>query len=132
MLYPGETSFTKRCGIRKTAPTVVAMAAADDVVRYENGEKITNFHVPTTTADYRSIHRAYLHDPDIQDARAWLPFVAMWDNHDFSWQGWQGIEKFLGPNVPAQTRKVVANLVWFEYHPGWRASRWTDFRRPHV
>lgn len=103
-----------------------------DVVRYENGQKITDFHIPTTLADYRAVHKAYLHDPDIQDARAYLPFVAMWDNQDFSWQGWQGFEKFFGPNVPAQTRKVAANQAWFEYQPG-RLGRALDrFNAPHV
>jgi alkaline phosphatase D len=103
-----------------------------DVVRFENGEKITNFHIPTTVTDYRALHRAYLHDPDIQDARAYLPFVAMWDNHDFSWQGWQGFERFLGPNVPAQTRKVAANQAWFEYHPGRLGQSLDQFRAPAV
>ena len=42
------------------------------------------------------IYRAYLHDPDLQDARARWPFVNMWDNHEFSWLGWQGLQKFDG------------------------------------
>ena len=41
-----------------------------DIVRYAHGEKIEDFHIPTTVEDYRSIYRAYLHDPDLQDARA--------------------------------------------------------------
>ena len=40
-----------------------------DIVRYANGEQIQDFHVPTTLDDYRAIYRAYLHDPDIQDAK---------------------------------------------------------------
>ncbi|HEV7499266.1 MAG TPA: alkaline phosphatase D family protein, partial [Vicinamibacteria bacterium] len=45
------------------------------------------------------------------------PFVPMWDNHEFSWLGWQGMQRFDGVNRPAQTRKVAANQVWFEYQP---------------
>ena len=41
----------------------------------------------------------------------------MWDNHEFSWLGWQGLEKFDGVTRPAQTRKVAANQAFFEYHP---------------
>ena len=41
----------------------------------------------------------------------------MWDNYEFSWLGWQGIQKFKGVNRPAQTRKVAANQAWFEYQP---------------
>ena len=88
-----------------------------DIVRYAHGEKIDDFHIPTTVDDYRAIYRAYLHDPDLQDARARWPFVNMWDNHEFSWQGWQGFQKFDGKTRPAQTRKVAANQAFFEYQP---------------
>ena len=80
-----------------------------DIVRYANGEKVSDFHIPTTVDDYRAVYRAYLHDPDLQDARARFPFVAMWDNHEFSWLGWQGFEKFGDDTRPTQTRKVAAN-----------------------
>jgi len=87
-----------------------------DIVRYEHGEKITDFHVPTTVNDYRALYRGYLHDPDLQDARARWPFICMWDNHEFSWKGWQSQQNFGGVR-PAQTRKVAANQAWFEYQP---------------
>ena len=67
--------------------------------------------------DYRAVYRAYLHDPDLQDARARWPFVCMWDNHEFSWLGWQALQKFDGVTRPAQTRKVAANQAFFEYQP---------------
>jgi alkaline phosphatase D len=88
-----------------------------DIVRYEHGQKVSDFHIPTTLDDYRAVYRAYLHDPDLQDARARWPFVAMWDNHEFSWLGWQSLQVFNGKTVPAQTRKVAANQAWFEYQP---------------
>jgi alkaline phosphatase D len=87
-----------------------------DVARYKNGEKIQDFHIPTTVEDYRTVYRGYLHDPDLQDARARWPFVCMWDNHEFSWKGWQSQQDFGGVR-PAQTRKVAANQAWFEYQP---------------
>ncbi|MGA8036703.1 MAG: alkaline phosphatase D family protein [Candidatus Acidiferrales bacterium] len=88
-----------------------------DVVRYPHGEKIRDFHVPTTVEDYRAVYRGYLRDPDIQAARARWPFVNMWDNHEFSWLGWQSLQKFEGKTRPAQTRKVAANQAFFEYQP---------------
>src|SRR3954469_10418077 len=88
-----------------------------DLVRYQNGEKIHDFHIPTTVDDYRAVYRAYLHDPDLQDARARWPFVPMWDNHEYSWQGYQGLQVFDGKTRPAQTFKVTANQVFFEYQP---------------
>jgi alkaline phosphatase D len=88
-----------------------------DIVRYPHGEKIRDFHIPTTVDDYRAVYRAYLGDPDLQDARARWPFVNMWDNHEFSWMGWQSLQRFGGKNLPAQTRKVAANQAFFEYQP---------------
>lgn len=88
-----------------------------DVIRYPHGEKIEDVHIPTTVEDYRTAYRAYLHDPDLQDARARWPFINMWDNHEFSWLGYQGMEIFGGVTRPTQTRKVAANQAWFEYQP---------------
>lgn len=88
-----------------------------DIVRYEHGEKIGDFHIPTDVGDYRAVYRNYLHDPDLQDARARWPFVCMWDNHEFSWIGWQSLQNFGGANHPRQTRKVAANQAFFEYQP---------------
>lgn len=88
-----------------------------DLIRYPNGEKIGAFHVPTTLEDYRTAYRAYLTDPDLQDARARWPFVAMWDNHEFSWQGWQSQQVFGGEVRPGQTKKVAANQAWWEFQP---------------
>ncbi len=88
-----------------------------DIVRYPHGEKIRDFHIPTTVEDYRAVYRGYLSDPDLQDARARWAFVNMWDNHEFSWLGWQSLQRFGGKNLPAQTRKVAANQAFFEYQP---------------
>ena len=87
-----------------------------DIVRYPHGEKIRDLHVPTTLDDYRAVYRAYLHDPEIQDARARWPFVNMWDNHEFSWRGWQSLEKYEKTEA-RQTRKVAANQAFFEFQP---------------
>lgn len=88
-----------------------------DVVRYEDGAKFQDMHLPTTLGDYRAVYRSYLADPDLQDARARFAFVNMWDNHEFSWRGFQGVEKFGKDTVWAQTRKVAANQAWCEYQP---------------
>ncbi|MBV9888554.1 MAG: alkaline phosphatase D family protein [Acidobacteria bacterium] len=107
-----------------------------DVVRYANGEKISDFHIPTDVDDYRAAYRGYLKDPDLQDARARWPFVNMWDNHEFSWLGWQSLQIFNGKTRPAQTRKVAAMQAFFEYQPA-RMSRpnsssMEKFVPPHV
>ena len=87
-------------------------------IRFPDGRKVLkDLNVPASLADYRALYQAYLQDPDLQDARARWPFVAMWDNHEFSWRGWQSIQEFGDETVPAQTLKVAANQAWFEYQP---------------
>ena len=88
-----------------------------EVARIPDGGKVGNFHFPLTLEGYRAIYKGYLADPDLQDARARWPFVAMWDNHEFSWQGWQSIQQAGGKSRPGQSIKVAANQAWFEYLP---------------
>ena len=88
-----------------------------EVARIPDALKVADFYIPTTLEGYRAVWRGYLHDPDLQDARARWPFVCMWDNHEFSWQGRQSIVQAGGPPQPGQTVKVAANQAWFEYIP---------------
>lgn len=84
-----------------------------------DSHKIGNFHVPLAVEGYRAVYKGYLSDPDLQDARARWPFVCIWDNHEFSWQGWQSVVKGGGGRFeqPGQTVKVAANQAWFEFLP---------------
>jgi len=108
-------------------------------IKYPKGKVVAKnrFWVPDSLEDYRVAYHAYLQDPDLQDARARWPFVAMWDNHEFSWQGWQSIQQFPGTEgwVPAQTLKVAAMQAWFEYQPARvlpPGSKLDTFNAPHV
>jgi len=108
-------------------------------IKFPKGKTVARnrFWVPDSLEDYRVLYHAYLQDPDLQDARARWPFVAMWDNHEFSWQGWQSIQEFPGTEgwVPAQTLKVAANQAWFEYQPARvlpPGSKLDTFNAPHV
>lgn len=88
-----------------------------DIVRYPQGEKVGNFHVPVDLEDYRTLYRGYLTDPDLQDARARWPFVPVWDNHEFSWNGFQSQQVFGNAVRPAQRVKLAASQAWYEYQP---------------
>jgi alkaline phosphatase D len=108
-------------------------------IRFPQGKSVAGnrFMVPASLEDYRVLYHAYLQDPDLQDARARFPFVAMWDNHEFSWQGWQSIQQFPGTEgwIPAQTLKVAANQAWFEYQPARvlaPGASLDTFAAPHV
>ncbi|HNP99257.1 MAG TPA: alkaline phosphatase D family protein, partial [Bacteroidia bacterium] len=81
-----------------------------NLYKFPQGRKVSNFHLPATLEDYRTLYRAYLEDPDLQDARARWPFVCVWDNHEFAWAGFQS--QYVaggGYNAPAQNQKVYAN-----------------------
>jgi alkaline phosphatase D len=104
-------------------------------VRYPTGEKVRHFNFPTGLDDYRTAYRSYLLDPDLQDARARWPFVPVWDNHEFSWNGYQSQQKiFNDPPRPAQTLKVAASQAWYEYQPArvLKKSPGDVFVPPHV
>ena len=89
-----------------------------EVYRMPHGEKVdAGLHAPTTLEDYRVTYRAFLQDPDIQDARARWPFLCIGDNHEFSWQGWQSQQVFFGKTRPAQRMRVAANQAWYEFQP---------------
>lgn len=88
-----------------------------EVVRYPHGEKIRDFMFPPrwriialyteaicTTRIFRMRGRAG------RSCRCGI-------NHEFSWQGWQGIQQFFGKDRPAQTVKVAANQAFFEFQP---------------
>lgn len=103
-------------------------------IRYPDGEKQEDYHVPASLADYRTLYHAYLADPDIQEARARWPFISIWDNGEFSDKGWQSVQRFGVHSKVAQTRKVAANQAWFEFMPARvRHSGTIDhFVGPHV
>ncbi len=89
-----------------------------NLYKFPQGRKVSNFHLPVTLEDYRTLYRAYLEDPDLQDARARWPFVCIWDNHEFSWAGYQS--QYVaggGYSAPAQNQKISANQAWWEFMP---------------
>ena len=64
-----------------------------EVARIPGRRQGRQLPLPADLDGYRAVYKGYLADPDLQDARARWPFVAIWDNHEFSWQGWQSIQK---------------------------------------
>lgn len=107
-----------------------------EVARLPDGGKVGKFHYPLSLDGYRAVYRGYLADPDLKDARARWPFVAIWDNHEFSWQGWQSILKQGDAGRPGQTLKVAANQAWWEYLPSRSrkagGASWETFEAPAV
>ncbi len=69
--------------------------------------------LPVTLDDYRHIYKSYLHDRALQDARAWYPFVYIWDDHEVLNDYWQAYH----PGGSIQELKMAGNQAWFEYLP---------------
>jgi len=108
-----------------------------NLYKFPQGRKVSNFHLPVTLEDYRTLYRAYLEDPDLQDARARWPFVCVWDNHEFAWAGYQS--QYVaggGFSAPAQNQKISANQAWWEFIPAQVTQpgnpRLEHFTRPAV
>ena len=70
-------------------------------------------------ADYRHLYKQVMRDPHLAAARARWPFIATWDDHEFSDDSWQTQANYTGEslNEASQARKVAANQAWFEYSP---------------
>tara|TARA_R110002051_G_scaffold325473_1_gene428069 strand:+ start:6546 stop:8648 length:2103 start_codon:yes stop_codon:yes gene_type:complete len=89
--------------------------------KFESGGQAAAFEGydgPTDLNDYRSLYRKYLSDPDLQDARAWYPFVQTWDDHE-AWNDiWQSYAD--GQSIP--DLKLAGNQAWFEYVPAGLSS----------
>ena len=90
-----------------------------DVVRYPDGEKVAELpRRRRRSRDYRALYRAYLQDPDLQDARARWPFVSDVGQPRVLVAGLAVVPAASDGKVrPAQTRKVAASQAWFEYQP---------------
>jgi alkaline phosphatase D len=73
-----------------------------------------------TVDDYRSLYKTFLSDPDLQAARARWPFVAVWDDHEFTddcWQSQANYTNAMSLDEGDQKRRIAASQAWFEYVP---------------
>jgi len=81
----------------------------------------------TTLADYRYLYKKYRTDPRLQALHERLPFIATWDDHEFSDDCWQDAETYdngfydaatgASGNTTQTERRRGANRAWFEFMP---------------
>jgi len=98
-----EISSTKSSGIRKIDPRRVGSTCARYPAlsaRREIGRFACAHHARRLSQPYR----AYLHDPDLQDARARWPFVCIWDNHEFSISAVQSCRRSMDRTGPRREK----------------------------
>ena len=71
----------------------------------------------TTLRDYRHLYRTYRSDPRLQALHARFPMIAIWDDHEFTNDCWQGHETYTNANTVQTARRRAATQAWFEYIP---------------
>ena len=73
-----------------------------------------------TLADYRSLYKQYRSDAQLQRAHKLLPFVTIWDDHEFADDCWQDhsthFNEAMGDEKDTD-RRTAASRAWFEYQP---------------
>lgn len=83
--------------------------------------------VAATAADYRYLYKRYRSDRRLQVLHERFAFVAIWDDHEFSDDGWQDRETYdngtfdaatqSGDNTAQPSRRLAASRAWFEFMP---------------
>ncbi len=107
-----------------TAPSgVCPPEASHPVIRLPVGRDAGAYQVAETLADYRALYRTYRSDPRLQALHARHPFIAIWDDHEFSDNCWQAHETYTPAQVENRPRRAAASQAWFEWlpsdvHPG--------------
>jgi alkaline phosphatase D len=78
-------------------------------------------------SDYRYLYKRYRSDARLQAVHERFPFIAIWDDHEFSDDCWQDAETYdtgsydsstgAADNTHQPARRRGANQAWFEYMP---------------
>lgn len=75
-------------------------------------------HEILTLSDYRTRHAQYRRDPNLQDATAAMPLIAIWDDHETANDSWQGgAQNHNEGEGPWEERKQAALRAYYEWMP---------------
>ncbi|WP_052865849.1 alkaline phosphatase D family protein [Streptomyces niger] len=88
-------------------------------------------HEIISLADYRIRHGAHKTDPDAQAMHAAHPVIAMWDDHEFADNAWQGGAENHTPGTEGDwaARMAAAKQAYFEWMPVRPSTAGTTYRR---
>jgi len=113
-----EPEFHNRLNVWRGAPAEQRLRDAQGNPRVVRFRSDPHRHLAEDLDDYRDLYRTYLSDPDLQDCRAWFPFVSIWDDHEVFEDHWQSYRPGAAPGQrPIQRHKLHGNRAWFEYMP---------------
>nr|MBK7069066.1 alkaline phosphatase D family protein [Deltaproteobacteria bacterium] len=96
----------------------------DYIYEYGNGQygDVRQYDPPTeivSLSDYRRRHAHYKRDADLRAAHQQHPFIAIWDDHEFADNTWQGGAENHKPMTEGEwaARKAAAEQAYFEWMP---------------
>ncbi|WP_037897261.1 alkaline phosphatase D family protein [Streptomyces sp. NRRL S-920] len=102
---------------------------------YPRAEKVVRQHEPrheiVTLADYRTRHGVHKTDRDAQAMHATHPVIAIWDDHEFADNAWQGGAGNHTPETEGAwaERVAAAKQAYFEWMPVRPSTEGTVYRR---
>lgn len=92
--------------------------SAHTPIKLPNGMPLADGSVAALTLDdYRTLYRTYRSDKRLQEVHRKFPFIAVWDDHEFSDDCWQDHQTYNNANLQQTDRRRAANQAWFEYMP---------------
>ncbi|MDO9017967.1 MAG: alkaline phosphatase D family protein [Myxococcales bacterium] len=96
----------------------------DYIYEYGNDEygNVRHYDPPTeivSLSDYRRRHAHYKRDADLRAAHQQHPFIAIWDDHEFADNTWEGGAENHKPMTEGAwaARKAAAEQAYFEWMP---------------
>ncbi|MGI5337388.1 alkaline phosphatase D family protein [Streptomyces sp. CA-181903] len=134
----GHFSAYRHLAARRDLDAVLHLG--DYLYEYKSGEYpaakyVVRPHEPRheiiTLADYRTRHGCHKTDPDLQALHAALPFVAIWDDHEFADNAWSGgaVNHTPGAEGEWKDRVAAAKKAYFEWMPVRPSIEGTTYRR---
>ncbi|SFZ72243.1 alkaline phosphatase D [Chitinimonas taiwanensis DSM 18899] len=86
---------------------------------FKNGSSGAKY--ASTLADYRYLYKQYRSDARLQAVHERFPFIAVWDDHEFSDDCWGDAQTYTNgsasDNDRQPARRRSANQAWYEYMP---------------
>ncbi|MFC4273902.1 alkaline phosphatase D family protein [Achromobacter aloeverae] len=117
IVHVGDYIYERAAATRLVACEDVHPPLVDKLA---GGTKVGDDVYATTIDDYRALYKTYRSDPRLQALHARYPFIAIWDDHEFSDDCW-GDDSTYNDNgdtstgVPQPARRRGANQAWYEY-----------------
>ncbi len=93
-------------------------SGAEGLLQTILGREVDPDHEISTLVDYRRRHAQYRNDAKLRAVHAWMPMIAVWDDHDIvngAWRGGAGDQDPVATGFVA--RRAAAIQAWREWLP---------------